>query len=137
MEPLSATELAQMQATADDSMMDTCLIAESDLDGSAVDWEGADPGDHGYDFSGASEVACGLNMPKAAESDGGAQVSIAEGELRLPLDTAITPTSRVRVTERHGVTLSPVEDYAVLGEAHRGPANLLVAVKRIIGTSNE
>ncbi len=127
MRTFSAQELADMQATQESAMMDTC----QHLDRYTEDDDYNNPTET---FIAGESYACGLNeKPKDREAMDGTQVVIIDAELRLSLDAegVFESHDRVRMTYRFGVALSNTRDYEVIGAPRRGPSGLLLKLRNV------
>lgn len=118
-------ELARMREAQANAMADTCEILEpaggtDDFNLPLDDYpEGGDP------------IACGYKPSSRREVQESGEVTMADAELRLPVGTSISRRARVKVTHRHGETLSPPLLYDVIGVPARGPSGLLVTLRGV------
>lgn len=126
---LTAGELDWMRATQADHMNDTCVIL---VYGSTTD-ENNMPKPA---YPAGSPMACGFRARTPREVLQRAEVAMSDGDIRLPVGTTIDRRSRIKITKRHGATLSPAEVYEIIGEPLRGPSGLVVLLKRATDGQN-
>lgn len=121
MRSFSTTELVRLQATQESAMQDTCVILTRSTAVDDYNW----PVESWAD--GVMSV-CGLNFDPRTEGMTDTQVEQVDLEMRLPLarESLITSTSRVKITKRYGVTISPQPVYKVISGPDRGPSGLVV-----------
>lgn len=116
---LTDTELTRMQDTQEGAMMDTCSIL------TYVTTNVSGEPQSSWTESG-NRVPIGLNVKKSREIHR-ADLSIVrtDAQGRLPIDTAVNPTDRIKMITRFG---QPVESliYGIEGEVLRGPSGLLL-----------
>jgi hypothetical protein len=126
---LTSAELTAMQAVQAQAMLDACkLLPGSDVEGSY----GQE--DTTYADTGISEVACGFEAATAARGGSIAGVTVelsAQIRLSLTNGAGVTPNHHIKLTKRLGVTLSPAEEYQVVGWPKRGPTCYVVEVQRV------
>lgn len=108
-------------------MQDACKIASWTKSTTAYEPEGS------YGAYG-SEIACGFNANPSREA-AGPDATLTEAVIRLPIGTAIDETSRIQLTKRLGIALSPVQYFAVVGAPRIGHSCLTVNVKRVVGNT--
>ena len=132
MAKISATELAALRADYDDIMGDTLYVGSESA--ASADWS-SDPATGTWTYTG-SAIACGVTLGMSKEILHNGQPTMTDGVIRIPIGTSVTGVQRVRVTKRHGETLSPAEDYAVIGSPRRGAVGLQLAVQRVVGNSS-
>lgn len=125
MVPFTTAELAGMQATQQSAMMDTCVI-EAFSFGLTDEYGKQQPV-----YTAGVATACGFDPNRHSEVMEGAQVAIADAQLRLPLATVIDQRDRVKVTHRFGVALSNPDVYEVIGEVARGPSGVVVDMRNV------
>ncbi len=119
MRALTDTELTRMQDTQEDAMLDTCSIlthVETNVSGELQS---------SWTESG-NRSPCGIRIKKSREihrSD--LSIVRTDAQLRLPINTAVNPTDRIKIITRFG---QPVESliYGIEGEVLRGPSGLLL-----------
>lgn len=125
---LTQDELDLMAGTAEESMIDTCVLMTAtttyDVVGGAVQtWTDGAPTECGVEFT----------SERRQESIEVAGVRYdVDATVRLPL--AVTPTSlqRIRVTHRYGVALTTAWLFEVLGTVRRGPTANVVKVRQVL-----
>lgn len=125
MRSLSEEELAAMQATAEGSFFDECYILRrtteaDDFGQPIVTWTPED-----------DPIECGFE-PGAPLTRIGSVVAVTEIDavLRVPIDTDLDLDDRVRLSKRHGVTVT-AEDFRVFSKPRRGPSALIMDLKRV------
>jgi len=125
---LDATDLADMRAVTEESMLDTCQILErlpGDEDGYSSRLD---------DWRVVETTVCGYRPERSREVMGTTQVTILPAQVRLPLSVDVDTANRVRITKRLGETLAAPEYYTVLGEAQRGPTAQTVSLQTVPDT---
>ena len=125
---LSATEVAGFQATASGQFSDECQIG-TDTGTSTTE----DPDAPSWSY--ATAIACGFDASVSTEVVELGQATMTDATIRVPLGTSVTGASRVRLTKRYGASLSPVEDYEVLGAPRRGVSCLVLHCKLTVGNT--
>lgn len=125
MQPLSNDELDAMQDTAESSFFDECYILRrsrtaNDYGELETTWTADD-----------DPTECGFEPGAPLTRVGNAlAVTDVDGVLRIPIGTDIDLDDKVRITKRHGVSVTN-EDFAVFSEPRRGPSALVVDLKRV------
>lgn len=129
---LSATDLASMQETQEESFMDECyrLVYTPGATGNY--------GKKGVSYvQESTALSCAVGYLKAgsygagvASAEGMDQVSLHSTYVRLPLDTTINHKDRIKVTSRLGSAITPVT-YEIVGEIRRGPTALIMDVQKV------
>lgn len=131
MRRFTTTELERMQGTQVQAMQDVCVILEhvdgvTDEYGMPVPvWIEGPVTECGYDGRRHLEAGVPAGTPTT-------QVEMTDGRLRLPIDTRIEITDRVRLTHRFGVMLATPIMYELTGEPRRGPSGLVVDVQKVV-----
>lgn len=131
MNPFRAEELNRMQAAQEAGMMDACTVLR---------YESGGEDEYGMPIERWTEgatIACGYDGRRRSETGVPAgtdltQVGLTDGRLRLPIDTVIGQTDRIRLTHRFGELLENSIVFDLIGEARRGPSGLLVDVRKVI-----
>lgn len=125
MRDLRETELTHLQAFAEETMQDECYIlrrsrTQGDL-GGPVETYTAD----------RDAIRCGFK-PTGQTQRVGAMLSVTDVDatLRLPIDTSIDTSCRVKITRRHGADVTD-ETFEVMSEPRRGPSAITVDLQRI------
>jgi len=116
------------------AMSDTCRL------GYRASPSGKEPAPGAWTWT-STDVACGVRFARNKEVFDGSQVTVADGEIILPLGTQITEDSArdltaedgIKVTARHGRTVS--ETYSILGEPVKDAACIVCNVRRITAGS--
>lgn len=119
-------DLIEMQATQAGHMLDICKIRARvqtvDTYGEPVETFPVD----------SQEVECGLDMRPGNErhtSEG--NTIIYDATIRLPIDTELEPTERIKVTKRFGQLLETPLIYEVVSPIQRGPSGIRYALRRL------
>lgn len=124
MRPFSLGELGRMQGTQQGAMQDVCVLEQ---------WTAGVQDDYGVKASSyvdGAELVCGLDLTQNdLDEANSAETSLAEGRLRLPIDTQLDRRDRVRITRRFGVLLETPVRYELVGDPRRGPSGLVVNVR--------
>ena len=125
MKQLGAADLAMMQTAQNETLFDTCVILYHTVGGRdsygqpAVVWAQSESLDCGFDPGGAREVL------------GETQVAMRPATLRLPLGTTVGEHDRIKITHRHGATLSEPAFYGLIGTPERGPSGLVLKLESV------
>ena len=123
---LTAAELADMTATAEESMMDTCVIQVSSATVNGI-------GEEDITYTDGSAIACGVRFQSdqrlERETINGVAYEI-DATVRLPKDTTIGTRDRIKVTKRYGATLAAPWVFEVIGEAQLGPTALVTRCRQ-------
>lgn len=126
MEVFATGELAGMQATAEQSMMDTCVIQT---------WSSTTDDDWGQreeTWTDGSAIACGFNPRGGREVPGpSSEPLLTDATVRLPIDTTVGRNDRVKITHRFGVALAVPLVFDVVQEPRRGPSGLQLDLRRV------
>ncbi len=131
MNPLSTTEIAALEADAEEIMFDTCKIANRVVDttwGSEADDEPA--------FIFGSAIACGVDQNPKGENTDGDQTPLIDAKIRLPAGTTIVQEDRIQVTHRFGTALGTPEVYAVSEPPRVGVSATVVVCSLVAGESD-
>jgi len=96
---------------------------------------GVEPGGGAWTWN-TTDYRCQVMLGQFAESGEGGQVTIGDGQIRVEFaavvnetnDRAIQADDAVKVTTRHGATVS--EFYKILGEPLRAPCGFVLNVRR-------
>ena len=124
MNPLSASELDQMQDTQSSSMFDRCdlLVRDaSDMDAygmPVVTWLDAGVSPCGLDLRVSREI---LN----------AEAHVYDARLRLPFGTQISNIDRVRITHLYGNLVSTPLAFDLIGDVRQGPSGIVVDLRSV------
>jgi hypothetical protein len=118
-----------MQGTYEAAMPDTCVrLAYSAILDSygqpSPTWTAA-----------ATSLPCGYNG-KSTEVMDGAQVVLTDGKMRLPMDTVLVTTDRIRLTHRYGVALSTPLVFDIIGAPAQGPMGVVVNLRLVTDGSS-
>jgi len=125
MRTLQADELAGMQAVAEETFFDEGYVLRREQEandfGEMVDTYTPDD----------DAIACGFR-PAGRVQRVGAELAVTEVDaiLRVPLDTDIDLSCRVRITGRHGEAVT-ARDFDVFSEPRRGPSCLVIDLRRL------
>lgn len=106
-------------------MMDICVIQTftetPDSVGQLIrTWSDGDPLMCGFDPTGGSETR---SVDKTTVK--------ADATIRLPIDTAVAATYRIKVIMRYGEAIEPIV-YGILEEPERGPSGLVLRLERVV-----
>ena len=126
---LSAAELAAMQDTQEDAMMDTGVIlryASTETEYNLL-VETYTPD--------ASGTACGFDGSPGKEVLD--QVPMSEAVIRMPLATSVDAKDRVKITHRFGVAEAEPLTYEFVGLPKSGPSGLRLWVRKVTDGSDE
>lgn len=124
MKKLTAAELAKMQTTQVESLMDTCVIMTYTQ---ALDDYGAEV----TTWPDGATVDCGLNMTPSRESrQADMNVERIDATIRLPLNTVVKSSDKIRITHRFGVAITALV-FEVIGAVRRGPSGLQIDLQAI------
>ena len=121
----TAADLANMRLAHTDRLQDSCylqnLTATPDGYGDPVrSW--ADTG---------LEIDCGLEMKTGSERrDSDKTVVTYDAILRLPVTTTVTELQRVRVTKRHGETITAIA-FQIVSPVQRGPSGIRLLLQKV------
>jgi len=125
MRKLTAVELSRMQANQVESLMDTCVIQ---VYSETIDSYGQPTAT----YTDESAIDCGLNMNSGRENwRTDMTVTRIDATLRLPLETIIKSTDRVKVTHRFGAAITAIV-FEVIGAIRRGPSGLSVDLLQVL-----
>lgn len=117
-------DLAGMQTTQDEHMMDTCTIGTYTTS-STDDYGAPIP-----TWPAGSPISCGFRVFRVDEVLGQTMVPTADAQVRLPIGTSFGPKDRITITHRHGVNVTD-QAYGIVGDAKRGPSGLVVDLRRV------
>lgn len=118
-------ELTRMRATQDGAMMDTCLILAYS-EGAQDEYGKTRP-----TYTAGAATRCGFDGAKHDEAMDEAEVEVADGQLRLPLGTAVGHKDRIKITNRYGEALATPPIYDTIGEPAKGPSGLVLNLKLV------
>ena len=125
---LSAAEIAQITNDLSDLFADTCEIL-SRTAGSANEYNEYDAAT----YASGGTIVCGLDMRGGDERQQDNMTVIQyDASVRLPFDTLVAETSRVKVLTRFGATLSAPLIYEVKMLLHRGPGGMRYGLKKVV-----
>jgi hypothetical protein len=82
-----------------------------------------------------TEISCGFDAMPSSETVDGAEATITDAVVRVPVGTAVNADDRIKVTTRNFSALTTAEVYAVVGAPRVGIAATVCKVKRITGES--
>lgn len=105
-------------------MQDTCLILA--YSATSDDYGNPDP-----TYTAGSALACGFEPVRPRELQESGEVPVIDARLRLPIGTTLDERDRMRMTKRYGETLSPAEDFEIVGPVMRGPSGLVVGLRLV------
>lgn len=128
MNTVSTTELSRMRTHQTETLLDACKIGTLSENTSSTY--------KSISYTYGSEVPCGFNDRSRREARDGSNARIVDAELRLPATATVTASSRVKITKRYGVAVSPELEYAVVGPPHVGPSGIVVNLLLVEGTTS-
>lgn len=131
MNPLSTAEIACIQADAEETMLDTCKVANR-----VVDTEWGSGTDDEPTFTFGSAISCGVNQNPKGENREGDQSPLIDAKIRLPAATTIVQEDRIQVTHRFGTALGTAEVYSVAQPPRVGVSAIVVVCKLVTGESD-
>jgi hypothetical protein len=120
----STSELAGMQQTQEDHMMDRCTV-DAYAAGATDDYGNPVP-----TWTPGAVTRCGYQPVKLADQMDLSKVPAFDATLRLPINTAIDPRDRITMTQRHGVAVTPFT-LEIVGEPKRGPSGLVLELRKV------
>lgn len=124
MRKFTAGELAKQEGTQTGSLQDTCIIQVYAL---VID----DYGGETPTYTDGAALDCGLNMSPSRETRrADMNIERIDATLRLPLNTTIKTTDRVKMTHRFGVAITALV-FEVTGAVRRGPSGLQVDLQAV------
>ncbi len=82
-------------------------------------------------FTAGVSVICGYKSLATGETEQDTQALTIDGELRLPVGTALTAADRVMLTHRYGKAITPVL-LDLVGMPVPGPSGIKVGVRRVL-----
>ena len=125
---LTQAELDSFEATADASMMDTCVIQTVSEVADAV-------GGMAQTWTDGSAIDCGVRFTSERRQEtievAGVRYDV-DATIRVGLDATVAPGNRVKVTHRYYQALDTPWVFEVLGAARRGPSANVVKVRQIL-----
>lgn len=86
-------------------------------------------------FSYAAAIRCRYSRMATNEVMDGSHAAMSDVEIRVPRGTSVTSASRLRLTKLNRTTLSPAQDYAVMGEPEETLAEIVCKCTRVPGAS--
>jgi len=119
--------IAALQAHQNALFRDACKIGKATLtdahDPTAMTWVYGE------------EIACGFKASPPKETQDGAEVTITDAVIRVPIGTEVSAQDRIKITTRNLSALATEEVYAVVGEPVTGMVALICQAKRLTGES--
>ena len=123
----AADELAALRECSESLMDDACQLGTKSVTASAT---GADVESFAYGV----ELPCGITtlsgLDRTEYRNDSMTIVQADAKLRLPYDAALTQTSRIKLTKRHGSAITP-EYYEVHGEPAVGTTAIVCYLRRV------
>jgi hypothetical protein len=121
----TATELSDMQACQSSYLMDTCILQTHSASNDSYGQPVATYPD------ATSAITCGFDPTGGRETMLPDKTILkTDAVIRLPIATVLDPKDRIKITKRHGVSIT-AEIYQVVGNVQRGPSGLIVDVRRV------
>lgn len=96
---------------------------------------GNDPGETTWAYDSDNPVRCFVDTSKSLEVTDGTETSMTDAIIRVPLGSAITAKSRLKVTLRYRETISSPDIYAVMGAPKNGRSSMVINCKLVTGES--
>lgn len=123
---MTTSDLTRMRATQEDHMFDECKIMRMSKTKNKLN----EQIERFKDDTAATK--CGVDMRPGSERYGGQSIMlIYDATIRLPIATTLTTQDRIKITERHGETLSTALEFYIVGPVQRGPSGIRLLLKRI------
>ncbi len=122
MNKFALDELTRLGETQESSMQDVCQI------GSYVPPYEDDYGNSVKRYLYSAEMFCGFRHISPREAQATTFVPMVDGEIRLPLDTEVKASDRIKILERYGRRLTVAEVYEITGPVQRGPSGFVVGL---------
>ena len=125
---ITSAELVRMRDVYRETMPDTCIVLK------AVTHQAPDGEVSTSWVERGAATPCGFKATSGntIRMDGGQLTVITgDGEIRLPVDVAITAVDRIRLLSSFGEQLDAPAQFRILGEPRGGPAGTVVTVKRV------
>lgn len=121
----TTAELSRMQGTQDSAMQDTCQIG---VYSRTQDGYGAPVPTYTY----GTAIVCGFD-PKGGQENWRRDMTPVhvDATVRLPIDTSLETTDRIKIVTRFGVTLSDPMVFEIIQIAQRGPSGLVLDLKEV------
>lgn len=119
-------DLAMMRETQTDHMLDECVVL-SYAAGTRNEFNEADA----PSYTDSDPMPCGLDMRPSSERHGQEMTAIQfDATLRLPINTEVKETDRIRIISRFG--LYPGElTYEIVSPIQRGPSGIRVILRKV------
>ena len=127
---INTTDLADIRADFELTLFDTCVIGAP----TAGAFGAATVKASAFAYT-ADAIACGVKNVLPKESQDGAEATLADVVIRVPMGAVVATGNRVKVTHRHAEALAAAEYYAVLGTPFNGLGFISLNCRRLTGTS--
>lgn len=123
----TADDLDFMREVQDGHMQDTCVV---------LSFAAGSQNEFGeYDaptYTAGSAIDCGLEMQPGFERDGSEMTLIEyDAVLRLPIDTTVKETDRIKVTDRYAENTDDLT-YWIVAPIQRGPSGIRLRLKKLV-----
>lgn len=120
-------DIVRLKAEAQGMFRDKCKV------GVATFSDVHDPTSLAWSYG--AELSCGFDASQSDETVDGAEATITDAVIRVPVGTSVNADDRIKITVRNFATLGTPEIYAVVGAPRLGMTALLCNVKRVTGES--
>jgi len=123
----TADELDCMRETQTDHMLDECVILSYSA-GTVNAFNEADA----PIYTAGDAIICGLDMRSGSERHAPEMTVIEyDGVLRLPLNTSLKETDRVRIISRFG-EFHEFPTYEIVSPIQQGPSGLRIILRKLV-----
>lgn len=113
-------------------MPHTLQIGTSSTDG----WGANDSAD-AWTYDAVNTVKCNLFPGATTETTDGAEYTITDCDIVVPIGTSVDRGNRLKVTHKFGAVLGTAEVYAIKGEPQDRTACLRMNCTRVLGNSRK
>lgn len=126
MDSFTASELQYMREVQEGHMMDSCVFQTHAFTADTYNQQVESWTDK------AATIDCGLEMrPGSERRNQDMTVLTYDATLRIPIGTTVDVKERVKITKRHGETLSEALIYDIVGTEQRGASGIRLLLRRI------
>lgn len=123
----TSDELTAMREAQTDHMLDECVVL-SYATGTRNEFNEADA----PTYTAGEPVRCGLDMNPGSERHGPEMTVIEyDATLRLPLNTSLKETDRVRIIGRFS-EMNEYPTYEIVSPIQRGPSGMRILLKKVV-----
>ena len=103
-------------------------------EGAVLAYSAATAPDPTGSYAAGSTIRCRYVWMDTTEVLQGAEVQKTNVKIHIPLGTTIVNQDRFRLTKRRGATLSPAEDYEIVGQPRETMADIILSCRLNTGT---